>query len=204
MPGTPWSHNSSMWIAQALLALGVLPYAKPIAEIAREINHLRSAEGWKEPGGHSTIRGQFWAVTALHSIQEAFDPSVHTYQIDSAIASSELKEPYFVRINVHKKWSFAVPSVFYQATTYLLTLFSAIFFSGLHRLIPQRGEFLISIACFVAAYYLSRKRPSLFHRWLINLVGSIAVVLSFVGLIFGISVAQIYDFIKDIVRGGLN
>lgn len=197
MPGTPWIHCSYMWIFLALTELGLEPYSKTIAQGVRELNKLNSKNGWKEPSNHLTVRGQFWATFAFHNLQQAYDPALHTYRIDSALSISEMQEPDFVSILPHSKWSFVLPKFVYQASTYILLALSISAFFGIHRLaqvIPRKAELLFSVGSFVATYWLIRKRKALFPAWALNIVIGVVALLSFVDLVFGYAVMQLFDY----------
>jgi prenyltransferase beta subunit len=178
--GAAWRHCTYQWIFPALMALGVEPYHKTIAEGVRGINSYGFDGGWREPDGNKTVRGQFWAVFALDAIYRAYDPAVHTYRIDSERSQSALVEPTFVNILVNTKWATIVPKRFYQATIYVLFAVSLTSFLGLHRAlshIPREADLVISALLFIGTYRLVKARKDLFPKWLVWVVITIAVIL---------------------------
>lgn len=156
-PGTNWIHNSWMWVIPALLALDVAPYEKTIAEGVRQLNFLQTEHGWREPDpfGHTTVRGQYWATVTCQSIKDAFDPSVHPYRIDSAIAAEQMREPEFVIVKPYRKWSVVLPGALYRAIAIACLFVSSSVFLGLHRFLPDLPrwiDFPIALVFFAGAY----------------------------------------------------
>jgi hypothetical protein len=199
MPGTPWVHHKGVWISDALLSLGLEPYSTPIAEIVRKTNTLNCHEGWKEPHGHITVRGQYWAMRTFEAIESAFDPAIHPYRVDSAIAGAELTEPEFMRFFTHSKWSFAVPARLYKSLTYSLFFISLAAASGVHRLIPSKLDFIIAVVFFIIAGSMARARQYQFNKMFLYLMASIVAILSFVNLVFGPSVLNIYEKFRGLI-----
>lgn len=203
MPGTPWIHCSYMWVFPALTHLGVEPYSKPIAQGVRELNKLNCKDGWKEPSNHLTVRGQFWATFALHNLQLAYDPAVHTYRIDSALSVSNIQEPHFVTIFPHSKWSFVLPKFAYQAATYTLLAMSVAAFFGIHRLaqaIPRKAELFLAVGGFLTTYQLIQKRKMLFPGWVLKIAIGVITVLSSIDLVFGLSVSHLFDYVTIAIK----
>jgi hypothetical protein len=202
LPGTLWEHCTYTWVFPALMSLDVNPYAPSIAEGVRFINKLTCDSGWTEPSGGETIRGQFWAVYALHSLQTAFDPAIHVYRIDSERTQPALSEPEFVNIKIHSNRAMIVPRKTYQVFTYALFFISVIAFLGLHRmlnLLPRWVDFLIAILFFVFVYFLVKKRKHLFHPKLLLLIISIVGIFSLIDLVFGISVINLFENLNDFI-----
>ncbi len=194
--GTAWRHCTYQWIFPALMALGVEPYHKTIAEGVREINRYGCDEGWREPDGNKTIRGQFWAVFALDAIYRAYDPAIHTYKIDSERSQAALVEPVFVNILVNTRWATIVPKRFYQGITYILFAVSLISFFGLYRSlsqIPREADLVISALLFIGTYKLISARKSLFPKWLFWGVVALAVILEMFDLVLGKSVMDLFN-----------
>jgi hypothetical protein len=196
MPGADWVHSAHMWGFSALTALGVEPYVKPIAEGVRELNTLTCRQGWREPDGHLTVRGQYWAVMAFEALHKAFDPAVHVYQIDSARAQSIALEPKFVVIRPHTPWTVTLPAVAYRWITYGLLFLAGWFFLGLNRLTPdpgKYGDFLLGLLSFLGAWTLIKKRRSHFPKWGVRLLLSGMAIVTALHLILGWSVAEIWE-----------
>lgn len=199
LPGTLWDHCTYMWIFPALVSLGINPYAPTIAEGVRFVNSLGNKNGWTEPAGGESIRGQFWAVYSLDALQKAFDPAIHIYRIDSERTQNSLTEPEFVNIQIHSRWAMIIPHKLYKWAAYGLLMISFIAFFGLHRKLNPIGryaDYVASIACFLTAYVMFRKRNSLFHKWTIWLVPGIVLVLEFIDLVFGVSVVSIFAWLN--------
>jgi len=196
VPGTLWEHCSYTWIFSALVSLDVNPYDPTIAQGVIAINKLAHNNGWMEPSGGETIRGQFWAVMAFDALHKAFDPAIHIYRIDSEKAQTVLSEPEFVSIKVHSRLAMILPRVIYQLFVYLVLLLSLVTFLGIHRLVsgvPRLVDFLISVLCFVCVYYLVNKRKHLFPVKVLWVISGVVAVLGFLDLVFGIHVKGLFD-----------
>lgn len=194
LPGTLWDHCTYMWIFPALTALGVDPYAPTIAEGIRAINRLAGPNGWTEPSGGESIRGQFWAVFALNTIKETFDPAVHVYKIDSERAQQALTEPSFVNVFVHTRWAMVIPQILYRGLTYLFIAVFFVAFTGVYRSAPRFADLLASSALAVVIYFLITRRKHLFPKWLLRILIIVAGALSFVNLFLGWSVKDIFTY----------
>lgn len=200
-PGTLWEHCSYMWIFPALMSLDVDPYNKVIANGVRNINKYNSNDGWIEPGGGMTVRGQFWAVVAFESIIDSYDPSVDTYQIDSSISQNALREPQFVNIFIHSNWAMIIPAKLYKLLTYLLLILDAMFFLGIHRLIEPIGrwlDFTLAVIFFLIIYKLVNKRKSLFSKSILPIIIGTVTILGTLDLVFGISVYDLFNIISEL------
>lgn len=199
LPGTVWGHCTYMWIFPALMSLEVDPYSKTIAEGVRVINAYGSNEGWKEPNGALTVRGQYWGMIAFNSILNAFDPAIHTYRIDSSLAHISMKEPDFVNIRIHSTWGTVIPSKLYRILAYLLFVISLITFFGLYRYlqnIPRIADFIIAVAFFALSNYMVRKRKNLFSKYFLWVVVAIVSVFAFLHEVMGWSVLEIFRHFK--------
>lgn len=195
-PGTLWDHCTYMWVFPALVSLDVNPYAPTIAQGVRFINGLSDDQGWTEPFGGLTIRGQFWAVYAFDSLYRAFDPAIHIYRIDSERIQPTLSEPEFVNIKVHGPWAMVVPRKTYQLFTFMLLGASAIAFLGLHRILTSLSrwvDFGVAIGFFVLSYALVKKREKLFPRRLLWVIIGLVAGFSFIDLVFGESVLSLFN-----------
>jgi len=196
LPGTLWDHATYMWIFPALTSLDVDPYEHTIAEGVRSLNLLAGNEGWSEPGGGLSIRGQFWAVFAFDSLKQAFDPGIHVYRIDSERAQAALQEPQFVSIAISRRWATIVPRRVYQTFTYLLIIMLLATFTGGYRSLPRSVDFVISIAAGLCVYFLVTRRKQHFSRWLLWVVAAIAAILPLLGLVIGLTVKDIFNVFK--------
>jgi hypothetical protein len=202
-PGTLWEHCTYMWIFPALVSLDVNPYAPVIAQGVRFINSLSCNSGWTEPSGGETIRGQFWAVYAFDALYKAFDPGIHIYRIDSERAQSTLSEPEFVITKVHSHWAMILPREIYKGFTYFLFLISVIAFLGLHRMLnsaPRWVDFGAAVLFFVVAYFLVSRRKHLFHPKVLWIIIAIIALLSFLDLVFGISVINLFEKLHNFIE----
>jgi MYXO-CTERM domain-containing protein len=203
-PGADWVHSAHMWGFAALTRLGLEPYIKPIAEGVRQINSLACDQGWREPDGHLTVRGQYWATMAFEALQEGFDPAVHVYRIDAARAHSFTLEPEFVHIRPHTRWTTVVPSRVYVAVTYLLFSFSAFFFLGVNRLIPEPPpivDFVGAVTLFGLGWLFVRRRRRYFPRWFMKPLLGFFAVLSIIDIVFGISLTEVWRWIQTVRAG---
>lgn len=201
IPGTLWEHCTYMWIFPALVSLDVNPYDPTIAQGVREVNELDCGNGWTEPSGGETIRGQFWAVFAFSALHKSFDPAIHIYRIDSQIAQAVLSESEFVIIKVRSSWAVILPKFIYKSLAYLLLFISFFTFLGINRLIPATprfGDLIISVPCYVVAYYMVIKRKSLFHARLLWGLSSIIGLLGILDLLFGLSVIDLFELITKL------
>ncbi len=199
LPGTVWAHCTYMWIFPALMSLKVEPYSKTIAEGVRDVNIYASSEGWKEPNGALTIRGQYWGTVAFHAILNAFDPAIHTYRIDSSLAHISMKEPDFVNIRIRSSWGIVIPSKLYRLIAYILFCISLITFSGIYRYvehIPRNADFIVAVAFFGFSYFMVRKRKNLFPKYFLWVVIGIVSLFAFVHEILGWSVLEIFEHFK--------
>jgi hypothetical protein len=203
-PGTLWEHCSYHWIFPALMKLGIDPYFSTIAQGVREINTLVVSNGWSEPGGGLTVRGQFWAVYAYNSLREAFDPAIHPYRIDSSIAQYTLSEPEFINIKVRSNWAFIIPAKLYVLAVYLLICISLTSFLGLHRVFTLEAkvlDFIVSVGTFLTAYILINKRKRYFlrsrrSRWIFRWFTVLILLLNLTDLILGYSVVDIFNLFR--------
>jgi prenyltransferase beta subunit len=203
-PGTNWMHNSWMWVIPALVAFGVAPYEKTVAEGVRQLNNLQCEHGWREPEplGHLTVRGQYWATATFQSIREAFDPSVHPYRIDSAIAVQQMKEPEFVIIKPNKKFSLAIHSGLYRVITGACIIFAALFFTGLHRTMlgaSRKVDFGIAVVLFATGAFLVQKRRKQF-RTIHYIFAAIVTIASLLHLLLGYSVWEVFEHLNMLFR----
>jgi hypothetical protein len=196
LPGTLWDHATYMWIFPALVCLGVDPYEHTIAEGVRSLNQLACDDGWCEPGGGLSIRGQFWAVFALDSLKESFDPALHVYRIDSERSQTALREPEFVNIAISNRWATIVPRRLYQVVTYLLIVILLGAFTGGYRFLPRWVDFILSVASGLCVYFLVTRRKQHFSKWLLWIVVAVAVILPFLGLVVGLTVKDIFNLFK--------
>lgn len=195
LPGTLWDHCTYMWVFPALVSLDVNPYAPTIAQGVRFVNGLVDDHGWNEPFGGVTIRSQFWAVYALDCLANAFDPAIHIYRIDSERTQPTLSEPEFVHIKIRGPWAMVVPRKTYRLFTYLILSVSVIAFLGFHRLlssISRWADFGVAVLFFTLGYVLVRKRRKLFPYRLLWIILGCVVILSFVDLVFGVSVLDLF------------
>ena len=200
--GTAWRHCTYQWVFPALMALGVEPYHKTIAEGVRAINKYDFEGGWREPDGNKTVRGQFWAVFALDSIYRAYDPAIHTYRIDSERSQAALVEPTFVNIMVNTKWATIIPRRLYQGVTYSFLGISIVSFLGIYRFldrIPRRADLFISALLFIATYFLVTSRKRLFPQSLFWAITIIAGILGLIDLVLGKSVNDLFKALSTFV-----
>lgn len=198
LPGTLWDHCTYMWVFPALVSLDVDPYAPTLANGVREINRLICPNGWTEPSGGESIRGQFWAVFALDSLKEAFDPAIHVYRIDSERTQQALREPEFVNISIHRSWAVIVPRFLYKGLTYALVAVFFLTFTGLYRSAPRELDFVVGVTAAVASYVLVTRRKGLFPKWLLRCLVAIASALTFVDLVLGWSIADMFNAIRKL------
>jgi len=199
-PGTAWLHCSYQWIIPAMLRLGEAPYSVKVADFVRTVNHQQFDGGWTEPGGSKTIRGQFWAFSALAAIQDNFDPAVHPYRIDSERNQDALTEPTFVHLKVRSKLAIILPAKIYRTAAYCILIIAVLTSLGGHRsisLLPASADFLIAWVIAFPFWKLVKSRESLFPVWIIKVGAMIIAGAQIINFMFGNSIFDISKFIKS-------
>lgn len=204
--GTIWKHCSYAWIIPALAALGEDPYCRTISEGVYVINELYTDNCWSEVP-HSkniTTRSQFWAVHALDSLQEAFEPDKHVLRINATRKHETLTEPKFVTLGVHTNWTTILPTKIYKYSLYGLFLISIMFLFEFHRKLANLPDFcdtVIAALILFAIYYLIQQRKHLFPK-ASTAAKYLFIILTLNGFLFDFTFQKVLNFIvkiKDLI-----
>ncbi len=197
--GTLWKHCPYTWVIPALVTLGEDPYCTTIAEGIRVINKLYdNDDGWGEGVGQSrkTIRAQFWAVFALYSLKEAFDPSKHILRIDEDRVQTSLSGPDYIKFGMQSCWATIIPARIYRYSVYGMFAIATLILFGMHRKVatlPSKTDPIIAALLLFFVWLLIRKREFLFPRWSAFVKYTLTVITIF-DFIFGVSLIKLLDF----------
>ncbi|MEK7538473.1 MAG: prenyltransferase/squalene oxidase repeat-containing protein [Patescibacteria group bacterium] len=209
VPGTKWEHSKVLWIVPSLLLLGTEPYEHVIADAVRKVNTLRYENGWKEPDGAETIRGQFWITSMYAKLHKAFDPAIVTYRIESALSIQKQKylEPEYVHLLPSSKYfRFVFHSRWYRIATYFcfFSSFCILFLVPTIDLTIKRSAIVsalsvLTVSLFASSLILIKKRKSFFPPWISKgifpIIIGIIIVFEIVSAALGISVQDIYKIL---------
>lgn len=217
VPGTKWEHARVLWVVPSLLLLGVDPYASVIADAVRKVNSFAYDNGWKEPDGAETIRGQFWIASMYTSLHKAFDPGIVTYRIDSALSMQrqEYLEPEYVHLLPSSKYfRFMFHSRWYRLAAYLCLLgsFCILLLIPTTDLTVKKSVIVgtlsvLTVSFFLTSLVLIKKRKALFHPWickkLFPSILGIFIAFQIASAALGTSVQDILLFIRPLATAAI-
>jgi hypothetical protein len=206
LSGTLWKHSTHSNVLTALALYSEDIFNSQIAEGIRYSNKLISPQGgWMENDSvldNRTVRAQYWTAVYSEILQKRFDPSKFVLRIDGERQAGVLKAPEFIHFLINTKFATVVPAGLYKYViyaTFALSFAVSIIFANKIPLISGKFWQAISLGLMALASYGIIVRKHVFPRFGI-IVPVVIGALSFLDLAFGVSISNLFEFIRGAIK----